>query len=243
MYCTIFFDSFFNSPSFVITLFDKGLYRIATTRMDRKGIPKMKPEVITNISLLTNLLAVNGLISDESQCCSVTFLAYNQHNFFNCEWKDQPQKNPVSCPDIIKMYNQGMGGVDLVDQRIAAYHLDRKSSITCYVLNLFDLMVSKLVSTPSWFTIWWIRTTLPCLITKQSSHTIWLVGTKVAAKHHQNKKLDQRGNISTIFNLLICNRIYMNFSTAKNILNTARKKYLTEKLSWNELSVVHFCAL
>ena len=85
----------------------------------------------------------------------------------------------------------------MVDQRISAYHLDRKSSITFYLLILFDLVVPKLVSTPSWFTIWWIKTTLPCLITKQSSHTIWLVGTQVAAEHQQNKKLDQRENIST----------------------------------------------
>ena len=72
---------------------------------------------------------------------------------------------------------------------------------------------------------------------------MWLVSTQVAAEHHQNKKLDQRENISTIFNLSICQRIYLNFSTAKNILNTARKKYLTEKLSWNKLSAVHFCVL
>ena len=50
----------------------------------------MKPdkemrEVITNIRLLTNLLAVNGLINDQSQWCSVTILAYNHRRFFNCE--------------------------------------------------------------------------------------------------------------------------------------------------------------
>ena len=28
-----------------------------------------------------------------------------------------------------KMYNKGMGGVDLIDQRSAVYHLDRKSTI------------------------------------------------------------------------------------------------------------------
>ena len=27
------------------------------------------------------------------------------------------------------MYNKGMGGLDLIDQRAAAYHLDRKSTI------------------------------------------------------------------------------------------------------------------
>ena len=42
-------------------------------------------EVITNISLLTKLLSVNGVIDDQSQCCSVTFLACNQRHLFNCE--------------------------------------------------------------------------------------------------------------------------------------------------------------
>ena len=40
---------------------------------------------------------------------------------------------PVPCQDVIKMYNQGMGGVYLLDQRTAAYHLDRKSSIRFYL--------------------------------------------------------------------------------------------------------------
>ena len=43
-YCTIFFDNFFNSPSLIIKLFDKSLYGIGTARMDRKGMPKMKPD-------------------------------------------------------------------------------------------------------------------------------------------------------------------------------------------------------
>ena len=42
-------------------------------------------EVITNISLLAKLLSVNGVIDDQSQCCSVTFLACNQRHLFNGE--------------------------------------------------------------------------------------------------------------------------------------------------------------
>ena len=46
----------------------------------------------------------------------------------------------MPCPDVIKMYNQGMSGVDLFDQRTAAYHLDRKSRVKFYLLIFFDLM-------------------------------------------------------------------------------------------------------
>ena len=38
------------------------------------------------------------------------------------------------------MYNQGMGGFDLIDQRTAAYHLDRKSRVRIYQHIFFDLM-------------------------------------------------------------------------------------------------------
>ena len=47
----------------------------------------------------------------------------------------------VLCPSIIKEYNNGMGGVDLLDQKMAAYNLDRKSSSGRYYFRLFfDLM-------------------------------------------------------------------------------------------------------
>ena len=55
--------------------------------------------------------------------------------------KDQSAKAPISCPAIVKECNAGMGGVDLLDQRTAAYKLDRKSSNGRYYLRLFfDLL-------------------------------------------------------------------------------------------------------
>ena len=54
--------------------------------------------------------------------------------------KGSVAKVSVSCPDVIKLYNKGMGAVDLVDQRTAAYPLYRKSSIRFYLKIFFDLM-------------------------------------------------------------------------------------------------------
>ena len=62
-----------------------------------------------------------------------------------------------------------------------------------------------------------------------------MVGTQVAAEHHQSKKLDQIENIST--SLKICHRISLNFNTAENFVNTATKKDLTEKLSQEKTGV------
>ena len=55
--------------------------------------------------------------------------------------KGSATKIPVPCPDTIKMYNQGMGGVDLVDQRTPALFIlivNFKLDFT-YVF-FFDLM-------------------------------------------------------------------------------------------------------
>ena len=53
----------------------------------------------------------------------------------------------VTCPEVIKDYNSGMGGVDLLDQKTAAYKLDRKSSGGRYYLCLFfDLMDMSVVN-------------------------------------------------------------------------------------------------
>ena len=54
--------------------------------------------------------------------------------------KGSAAKVSVSCPDVIKLCNKGVGELDLVDQRTTAYHLDRKSSIRFYLRIFFDLM-------------------------------------------------------------------------------------------------------
>ena len=54
--------------------------------------------------------------------------------------KGSKTKSSVSCPKNVKLDNSGMGGVDPMDQRTAAYRLDRKSSVRFYLCIFFDLM-------------------------------------------------------------------------------------------------------
>ena len=49
-------------------------------------------------------------------------------------------KSSVPCPKVVKLYNSGMGGVDLMDLCTATYCLDWKSSVRFYHRILFDLM-------------------------------------------------------------------------------------------------------
>ena len=43
-------------------------------------------------------------------------------------------KTSVSCPNIIKMYNAGMVGVDVINQKTAAYRLNCKSKFRFYLI-------------------------------------------------------------------------------------------------------------
>ena len=54
--------------------------------------------------------------------------------------KSSKTKSLVPRPKVVKLYNSGMGGIDLMDQRTAAYRLDRKSSVRFYLRIFFDLM-------------------------------------------------------------------------------------------------------
>ena len=54
--------------------------------------------------------------------------------------KGSKTKSLVPCRKVVKFYNSGMSGVDLMDQHTAAYRLDRKSSVRFYFRIFFDLM-------------------------------------------------------------------------------------------------------
>ena len=59
----------------------------------------------------------------------------------------QSAKITVPWPEIMKGYKPRIGCVDPLDQKIAAYKLDRKSSGGCYYLTLFfDLMDISVVN-------------------------------------------------------------------------------------------------
>ena len=54
--------------------------------------------------------------------------------------KGSKTKSSVPCPKVAKLCNSSMGGVEVMDQRTAAYRMDRKSSVMFYLRIFFDLM-------------------------------------------------------------------------------------------------------
>ena len=51
-----------------------------------------------------------------------------------------------SCPNASKLYNIGVDAVDIMDQKTAAYILDRKRKYHFYLSMFFDLMDLKHVN-------------------------------------------------------------------------------------------------
>ena len=60
--------------------------------------------------------------------------------------KGSATKTPVSCPNVIKMYNSSMGDVDVIDQKAAAYRLDCKNKLIFYLRMFFDLIDIAIVN-------------------------------------------------------------------------------------------------
>ena len=62
---------------------------------------------------------------------------------------------PLSCPNIIKFYNNGMECVDIMDQKATVYRLDLKSKYHFYLSRFFDLMDITHVNSNCLHEAWW----------------------------------------------------------------------------------------
>ena len=128
------------------------------------------------------------------------------------------------------MFNQGIGGVDLVDQRTAAYHLDRKPSIRFYLRIFFDLVDVACVNA---FIVYNMMHQGDFILldykTIDLTHLICRYTSRSKAPPEQKARSNRKRKYH--FEPTICHRISLNLNTAENVMNTATKKDLTEKLS------------
>ena len=144
-FCTVYFDNFFNSPKLIEKHFHKGIYDIGTVRANRKQIPKMIDEKQMERGDSEFLFSGNTMVCKWMDNRSVLLLSSSleeMNDVLSVQRKEKGSKTKslVSCPKVVKLYNSGMGGVDLMDQRTAAYRLDRNSPVRFYLRIFFDLM-------------------------------------------------------------------------------------------------------
>ena len=139
-FCTVYFDNFFNSPILIEKLFDKNIYAIGTVRKNRKQIPKMFEYKKINRGdckfLYSKIVMTCKWMDNRSILLEFTALegSYDVPSVQRRE-KGSATKSAIPCPAVLKPYNNGMSGVDLMDQRTAADQLDCKSSVLFYHLN------------------------------------------------------------------------------------------------------------
>ena len=78
----------------------------------------------------------------------------------------------VPCPKVVKLYNSGIGEVDLLDQLNSPYCLEQNSSVSFYLRIFFDLMHIAFVDSYSFIT-WSTLTNCLSLITRLLTQKTW----------------------------------------------------------------------
>ena len=141
-YCHVFFDNIFNSPTLIQKLHDNGLYGLGTARSDRINKLQMKKgkemkqgdyqcKFYNHIACIKwyDNKSVMPLGSHLEEIISISAVERRL--------KGSSSKIPVNCPNGIKLYNNKMGGVGLMDQLKSAYQLDRDSKFPFYLRFVF----------------------------------------------------------------------------------------------------------
>ena len=128
-FCTVYLDNFLNSPKLIEKLYQKGFYGIGTVRASRKQMPKMIYDKQMKRGDCEFLFSGNTMACKWMDNWSVLLLSsalegMNDILSVQRREKGSTTKSSVPCPKVVKLYNSGMGRVDLMDQRPAAYRLD-----------------------------------------------------------------------------------------------------------------------
>ena len=97
------------------------------------------------LSILTIYSAVNAIKK------AALLLASNIERMDTCStvqhrMTGSPSKTPINCFFVVKMYNKGIRDVDLIDQKTAAYRLDRRSKCRFYLGFVLYLINVALVN-------------------------------------------------------------------------------------------------
>ena len=122
------------------------MYGIWKVQANRKQMPKMINEKHVERGDWEFLFSGNTMACKSMDNQSVLLLSsaheegMNEISSVQRREKGLKTKSSVPCPKVFKLYNSGMGVVDLMDQRTAAYCLERKSSVRFYLRVFFVLM-------------------------------------------------------------------------------------------------------
>ena len=155
--CRIYMDNFFTTVNLFQDLFDIQILACGTIRVKRKYLPdNLKKDKNMKrgeheyrqsgcINLVKWMDSKSVLVLSNTCCGPVTSGSVKRRQ------KGSIEKVAIDCPEIIQDYNTNMGGVDLLDQKISTYSLDRRSQIKFYLGPFFDLLDIVLINS---YVVW-----------------------------------------------------------------------------------------
>lgn len=148
--CYVFFDNFFTSPTLVAKLLNDGIYGTGTVRANRKYMPSLKidKEMVRGEH---DWLSCQGVSATKWMDNKSVLLLSSVHDPRSVQMiergvKGSKDKLKVSCPSVIREYNQYMGGVDQCDQMKVTYQVDRRSKFRFYLRVFFDFLDISVVN-------------------------------------------------------------------------------------------------
>ncbi|XP_042228896.1 piggyBac transposable element-derived protein 3-like [Homarus americanus] len=143
----VFFDNFFTSHALMIDLTSNGFRACGTIRDNRTG----KCPLLSKKELEKKERGSYDYRSDDSVLCSrwndnsIVTVASNYYGVSPMQkvnrWVKNEGRKAINQPHMIKMYNKGMGGVDVCDQMLSTYRPRLRSkkwwwNIWSHLLNL-----------------------------------------------------------------------------------------------------------
>ncbi|GAB0099758.1 hypothetical protein DMENIID0001_156450 [Sergentomyia squamirostris] len=145
--CEIYIDNFFNSPMLQHILLGKKIYSCGTVQSKRKNLPDLKD--FKNDKAMKrgeSEWRASGSIScvkwmdNKAVLMLSNFLSPEETVKVGRRQSGNSQKLSIDCPNMVKIYNTNMKGVDQMDQKKVYYEHDRKSATKFYLRLFFDLM-------------------------------------------------------------------------------------------------------
>lgn len=139
----LYFDNFFNNPLLLYKLKTRDIKACGTLRSNRKQMPKFPIDKTFKrgdyVYLHSHGVSIIKWMDNRAVFMGSNFISPNESNTVKRRQSGSATKIDVKCPTMISLYNKGMGGVDLMDQKKVYYEYDRKSKTKFYLRLFFDL--------------------------------------------------------------------------------------------------------
>ncbi|GBN67016.1 Retrovirus-related Pol polyprotein from transposon 297 [Araneus ventricosus] len=166
----LYFDNYFNSYNLLQILKSKSINAAGTARLNRFSKPPLSSDkecrtkgrgFSQEITSLDGDVALVKWVDNRSVVLASNFLGINKEDEVQRWSKESKSFIKVKRPEIVRRYNSGMGGVDLLDQLIALYRTNIRSKkwTLRMIFHAVDLAIvnswieykndMKVLSTPS----------------------------------------------------------------------------------------------